>query len=169
MFVFLAAALALSPQRAHHHHARPHKPAKAVDETAAIRVLGHKVQRAFETKDMSLLRSTCTSNFQTEMPDHKVYNLKQSLAMLRKQLAPMSEIKAQVNMQQTKVNGNTAMVDDRFTLKGKMADKKGKHNVVVDGSETISLKKVRGQWLAYYDKMHDQSVSVDGHVVSHMP
>jgi|SRR5579885_498386 len=164
MFVSIVATLVLSPQRMHHHHVRA-KKAVAVDEEAAIRATGAKVKRSFETKNYSLFRSLLTSNFQQEMPNHQMLNVRQTMAQMRKSLDPLSDIKCTLDLQTIKVDGRSATVEDRFTMTGKA----GKHSMRVEGSETVSLKKTGGQWLAYYDKLHDQSVAMDGHIVSHMP
>ena len=176
MLVTIVATLALSPQKMHHHSMHQHKrvhAAKAADTTAAdekaIRAVAHKVERCFETKNLKMFRTLVTSNCQQEMPDHKVMNLKDSMAQMRKDLAPLSDIKCVINIQNINITGRTATVDDRFNMVGKFTDKKGKHTMKVEGSETVSVKKVGGNWLGYYDKIHDQSVAVDGHVVSHMP
>jgi len=167
--VVILAVLALSPQHRHHGQMHMRTKMKPVNEEPAIRAQGKKVERAFETKNVALFRSVMASNFQQETPDHKVANLKQVLKGFRDGLAGLTDIDATVNVQWVKVNGRTATVEDRYWLKAKMRDKKGMHNVRMEGSETVSLKKMGGTWLAYYDKVHDESFSVDGHVVSHMP
>jgi hypothetical protein len=171
MFVTIVATLAMLPQHKHH-MMRGHKPAKMakpVDESPAIKAGFMDVKHAFETKNWSLFRSRCTSNFQQELPNGQVLTLRQSVANLQKTLGPLTDIKVDMNLQQIKVDGNMAVVDDRFMMKAKMKDKKGSHNVRAEGSETVSTKKVGGRWVAYHEKMHDQSMSVDGHVVMHMP
>ena len=170
MLLSIACAVALSQQRMHRHHAHHvATKAKPVDETIAIRKQVHKVEQAFDTKNYTLFRSVLTSNFQQELPNHKVLSLREAVATLRQYLTPLSDISANINLQEIKVDGSTATINDNYSMKAKMTDKKGKHNVVILGSETVSAKKVRGQWLAYYEKGHDQSMSVDGHIVMHMP
>lgn len=169
MFVPLIVAIAMAPQH-HHGHMRAHgNTRKPVDETAGIKAGYADVQHAFETKNWALFRSRVTSNFQEEQPDHKVYNLRQAMDNLRTQFAPLHDITAKFDLQQIKQDGPSAVCEVRFTASAKLKDKKGEHTMRMDGSETDSLKKVRGRWVAYYAKIHDQSVSVDGHVVSHMP
>ena len=172
MFVTICAALALSIQQGHHRtHGRMHGHQKpvVVDETAGIKAGYADVKRAFETKNWALFRSRCTSNFEEELPNHKKMNLKQALAQLRQEFAPLTDIKVSFDLQDVKVNGNTATVVGRYSGDGKFKDKKGSHKMHSEGSETDSLKKVRGRWVAYYVLIHDQSTSIDGHVVSHMP
>jgi hypothetical protein len=171
MFTTFLAVLVMSPQHTRGHgHAR-HKAhvQKPVDEEPGIRAGYADVQKAFETKNWALFRSRVTSNFQEELPNHQVLNLKAAMASLRHNIDPLTETKARFNIQDTKITGSTATVLARFSADGKMKDKKGTHKVHSEGSETDSLKKVGGRWVAYYAKIHDQSTSVDGHVVSHMP
>ena len=91
------------------------------------------------------------------------------MAMMQKNMAPLSDIKATMILQRIEPNGKMAKVDDRYLLKAKFKDKKGNHSMRIEGSETISLKKVGGRWVAYYVKTHDESVAVDGRIVSHQP
>jgi hypothetical protein len=88
---------------------------------------------------------------------------------MKSQLAPLTDIDAEINVQRITVNGRTAKIEDRFFMKAKFKDKKGKHTLRVEGSETVSVKKVGKRWLAYYVKVHDQSEAIDGRVVSHSP
>jgi len=173
MFVTICAALALSIQQGHHHRGHHsmagNKKPVAVDEMPGIKAGYADVRKAFETKNWSLFRSRCTSNFEQELPNHQKLNLAQTVAQLRKQMNPMTDLKVDYNLQDVKVNGNTATVLGRYSADGKIKDKKGSHKMHVEGSETDSLKKVRGRWMAYYVLIHDESVSMDGHVVMHMP
>ena len=163
MFVSIVAALALSPQhmRHHVHQHGPKRPAKVVDETPGIHAGYADVKRAFETKNWTLFRSRCAPNFVEELPNRQRLNLKQTIAGMRKQMEPLSDIKVNFNLQDVKVTGHTATVLARFNGDGKFRDKKGMHKMHLDGSETDSLKKVGGRWVAYFVKVHDQSVSVD--------
>ena len=168
MFVSIVATLALSPQRMHHHHGHA-KTAVVVDEDKAIRATGARVQNALQTKNFGAFRSMLTSDCKQELPNHQILNVRQMVSMMRQFIEPVSDLKVSIDIQQVKVDGRTATVDDRFLLSGKVQDKKGKHNLRAEGSETVSLKKVGSKWLAYYDKVHDQSSAIDGHVVMHMP
>jgi hypothetical protein len=168
MFVTILAAVALTPQRAHHQtrsHRHKHVVAKVVDETPGIKAGYMDVEKAFETKNWTLFRSRCTSNFKEEMPNHQVLDLNQAVAGLRKQFGPLSDLDVHYNLQQQKVTGSMAEIEGRVWGKAKLNGK----SVRLDGSETDYLKKVRGRWMAYYVKIHDQSMSVNGHVVMHMP
>ncbi len=161
----------MAPQHARGHaHARHSgKVQKPVDEEPAIRAGFADVSRALETKNWSLFRTRLAPNFQQELPNHQVLSMKQCLAGLRQQFGPLSEIKSKYDIQQIKPTGSTAVVDDRFSANAKMQDKKGGHTVHMEGSETVSVKKIGGRWVAYHEVIHDQSESVDGHVVMHMP
>lgn len=171
MFTPLIAALVMAPQHSHGHgHMRHTTKAQApVDETPGIHAGYADVTRAFETKNWSLFRTRLAPNFQQELPNHQVLSMKQTLAAIRQQFGPLSDIKFNFDIQQIKLDGATANVEVRASGSGKMTDKKGSHSVRMEGSETDSLKKIGGRWVAYYVKIHDQSESVDGHVVMHMP
>lgn len=170
MLVTIVATLALAPQHRHHHGKMHGQKAKPVNEEPAIRATVKKVEQAIETKNMAMFRSLCTPNFQQELPNHKVLSFKESSNEMRKALAPLSDIKASITVQKIDpTTGNQSTIDDRYVMKAKMKDKKGTHDVRIEGSESVSIKKVGGRWMAYYLKTHDESVTVDGHVVSHMP
>lgn len=171
MFTSFLLAILIAPQHGHvrshtRHSTRAQKP---VDEEPGIRAGYADVAKAFETKNWSLFRSRVSPNFKQELPNHQVLTLKQTIAGLRSQFAPLSDVKAVMNVQAIRVTGSTAEGDARFSADGKMKDKAGVHKVHMEGSETDSLKKIGGRWVASYVKIHDQSVTVDGHVVSHMP
>lgn len=166
MLVTIVAALALSPQR---HHAMQHRHAKPINEEPAIRAGFNDVMRAFETKNWALFRSRCAPNFKQESPNHQIMNLRQCVATMQRSMAPLTDIKASTILQRIDVNGKMAKADDRYLLKAKFKDKKGSHTMRLEGSETVSLKKIGGRWVAYYVKTHDESVAVDGRIVSHQP
>ncbi len=170
MFVTICAALALAPQ--HHHHGMKHsqKAGKPVNEEPAIRATVKKAEHAFETKNIGAFKTLCAPNFQQELPNHQVLSFKQSMAQMKKVLGPLSDLKVAITVQKIDpTTGNQSTIDDRFLMTGKFKDSKGAHNMRIEGSETVSIKKVGGRWMAYYLKTHDQSISVDGHLTSHMP
>jgi hypothetical protein len=171
MFTPFLAALVMAPQhsRGHGHMRHSAKAQKPFNEEPGIRAGYADVTRAFETKNWSLFRSRLAPNFQQELPNHHVLSAKQTMSGIRQQFGPLSEIKAKFDVQQIKVNGSTAVCEARIVTTAKMKDKKGGHTVRMEGSETDSLKKIGGRWVAYFVKVHDQSESVDGHVVMHMP
>jgi hypothetical protein len=170
MLVTIVATLALAPQHKHHKMMHGNKKAMPVNEEPAIRATVKKVEHAMETKNVGAFRMLCTPDFQQELPNHQVLSLKQMMNQMKKGFAPLYDIKANIMVQRIDpTTGNKSMIDDRYMIKGMFKDKKGTHNMRIEGSETVSIKKVRGTWMAYYLKTHDESVSVDGHVVSHMP
>jgi ketosteroid isomerase-like protein len=139
---------------------------RVMGEHAAIRAGFSRVARAFERKDWKAVKSMVTSDFRQVEPNKKVKNIDQAVAELRRALGPLSELKVKFNVMDIQLTGgNTATVETRYQADGKDGNK----NVHVEGSETDRLRKVGGQWKAAYIRVHDESVSVDGRVVEHMP
>ena len=168
MLVTIVAALALS-----HAPLNPgfvqRKKKEPVNEEPAIRAAVKQVEKAFETKNFKMFSAMCLPNFQTEDPNGKVMNYKQSMAQMKKDMAPLYDIKANITVGWIKIDGNKATLDDRYLVKAKYKDKTGTHSMRMEGSETVSLKKVRGKWMSYYVKGHDDSLAIDGKLVMHRP
>ncbi|MEA2553281.1 MAG: hypothetical protein QOJ65_1457 [Fimbriimonadaceae bacterium] len=175
MFATVVVAIALLSPQHKHSHGQVHRPTLTKAQMEARRVMGEhtairagftKVARTFERKDWKTLRSMLTSDFRQVEPNKVVKNSDQAVAELRRGLGPLSELKVKFNVMDIKLTGgNTATVESRYEANGRDGNK----NVHIEGSETDRLRKVGGQWKAAYIRVHDESMSVDGRVVSHMP
>lgn len=159
MFAFVVSAVALlsSP------------PAHPDVQLNALRSTYSAFVRAFERKDWGFVGHNMTATFVERTPSHQVIAKSAFMKGHEAAFKPLSKIKMNAQMMDTKLSGNEGTVECRWDLTAEMRDKSGKHAYRMEGSELHQWLRSRGRWLWAGTNVHDFSVSVDGKVVQHEP
>jgi ketosteroid isomerase-like protein len=119
--------------------------------------------KKFAAKDYEGLFKTCTPDVTFKMSDGKTYNAAQSKEMLKKQLAPMKNIKVATKVESFSSKGNTATftATENTDASVAMPDKKS-HKFHLVGKYKYTVVKSGGAWKLKTLETLTETATIDG-------